>query len=88
MAALTGSGCTSSECCLQKASEFSILRFLTALEKNELNISAIAFVSDIISSPSVSNMSPEVTVLSEKSGFTVFQNFLLFAILDGSKFPK
>ena len=55
----------------------SISKFWTELLKNVLSISAQAVLSVTMSSPSKRVMLLLNGVLSEKKGFTCFQNFLL-----------
>ena len=55
-----------------------MLRSLTMLVKNVLSFSATFCSSVIISSFSTRVILLDLTVLSERNGLTVFQNFLLF----------
>ena len=70
--------------------EFSlgILRFWTTLLRQSLNVSAISVSQLRISPFSVRFIITLTVILSEKSGFAEFQNFLLLVISFGSKFEK
>ena len=64
-----------------------IFKLLTASEKYVLKVSTTILSSEIILLLSTRVIFSFDTFLSEKKGFTVFQNFLLSDIRDGLRFP-
>ena len=72
----------------EKCAYDSMFKFLTALLKKSLKISAIFSSSLMMLLFSINVMLSVKIVFSENNGLTVFQTFLLSQIADGLKFSK